>query len=219
MKKLYASLLLSILLLTTSCSEKVIREKSGATPSVKLNLVTQFKATQEFDFEINGPRGENDYFESDPIYTDSILKAQLHAPTSGELVVNTDQDLNLNFSCVRYRVTLYNLVGNEKIQNGEPIITSMLRVGDAPIEEVCADSSSQEVVDFSDRLSGPHPYLIEVSDVAYDFYCQLWHYYFFLGYDPTNIVGAYNMTCPMKPVHRTHSISGKMDIQANGAGN
>lgn len=180
-----------------------------------------FFPSLSFSFELSGPSGTTPDYTTEEIFTDSILKVRIQSGPAGALTAPGYENWSMSYGCVSYKVTLYNVTpdgsgGTTLVQNGQSYQTSILAV-DGGDTTRCPDAKQSQVIDFSNRLGGPYPHAIKISDAKYSFYCELWWYAYNMNLNPTYIAGYYNQVCPQRLVHSTHTVSGGFDVQVNGS--
>jgi hypothetical protein len=159
-----------------------------------------FAGATQLNFSLNGTNSGNETYTSAPFTTDNLLKVRLTALPAG---VNTGGGTNFSamYNCAGFTVSIPG-----QSQDSQPLAVNGGVIG------MC-QSGSQQVFDFSSRLSPGHgPVSITVSNPKYDWYCMLFTYY------PWLMGGTATMYCPLHPVYQYHTVQGMIEVLTNNSG-
>lgn len=163
-------------------------------------------------FTVTGAGGSAPEYTT-TVNTDNILKIRVNSATAGQLSSpygSSYSNFSASYSCIVYQVEAL----------GETITTDPLSVNGG--SAACAGAPSEQVIDFSNRLSAGHgPITIKVRAVNYDFYYLdcLSSYSgmnYYMGYWQRYPYGCENPSVKWKTLFKSHTANGSLDIQING---
>ncbi len=154
-----------------------------------------------YDFAVTGSGGTTPSWQSPLVETDNLLKVRVSAGNASRISLPSGySNFTATYGCVQYTIRAL----------GQTVTTGLLSTGSASSSVYCPNAPTSQVIDFSSRLgSGHNSVNIEVTEVRYDFYCQMLM---------QGLISSmyYNTYCPSYPVYRTHTVTGQLDIQVNG---
>ena len=163
-----------------------------------------------FSFNLTGPEGKKPKHTTGKIQTDSILKVRISA-YSANLSQQGLTAFPVGVGCFRFKVSLGRIDEKGTFKaSGAGAVTQILSAPGVS-NSTCPGAPPEEVIDFSNQLSGPLDYAIRISEAAYDFYCHLW---WTMG---PGVMGPYNNNCPVRPVYKNHSVNGMLKVEINGS--
>jgi len=170
--------------------------------------VIPFTPTYTSSFVMSGTGGTLPGAAITDIFTDTIFKVRVTAGSASNLALPAGtnggySNFSASYSCVSYTIEAL----------GQTRTTVPLSVSGSSTMNLCKNSPSEQVFDFSSRLTPGHgPVSVTIKSAKYDYYCQL----LLMGYIYN---GYYNTYCSasLYPVYKTHTVTGNLDIQVNGS--
>lgn len=151
------------------------------------------------------------------VNTDNQLKVRIRPDSAGKIGGNPG-NFNGTYGCISYVVEVM----------GQAVRTAVLNVGGGAN---CVGAPTEQVIDFSSRLSPGHgPVTIKVSAAKYDFYlagCLRSPYTYGVYYDPYyqwslvqsscyNLYYQHTIYDARPTVNAYHTVAGSIEVQVNG---
>ncbi len=177
-----------------------------------------------YSFGVTGNAGTTPKWTSDVVPgVDTLLKVRVKALSNGYVNIPGYTNYSINPGCMEYRVGIKNASNPSAIPVS--ITTPILEAqnGASPAcEQYAAQANIQlkteYVYDFSAAIVGQAgPWVVEVSNPRYDYYCQLYpNTWIWIGYW-WNQLGSIGSNCPLRNVYQNHLVEGSIEIQTNAS--
>lgn len=184
-----------------------------------------FFPSLSYTFGVTGISGTTPKWNSDAIPgVDTILKVRIKALSNGYVNIPGYTNYSINPGCMEYRVGIKSATNPNAVPVS--ITTPILETenGASPAcDQYAAQANlnikSEYVYDFSPAIVGQTgPFLVEVSNPRYDYYCQLYpHTWIWIGYW-WNQLGSIGSNCPLRNVYQNHLVEGSIEVQTNIGG-
>ncbi len=189
---------------TASTGATFVGSGTSITPTPSSTTTSSTNPAYTYSFTETGIGGTSATYTTPAILTDTVLQVTVTAASAGALSLATGySNFTANYGCISYNVTVL----------GQTMTTNILSPNPG-YDENCPEAASSQMLDFSSRLTPGHGAVtVEISNPAYDFYCQMWE----SGYPGIYNPYTYNDYCPLRAVYKTHTVAGSLSIAVDGS--